>query len=76
MLYVSSDEYDWQARRDAEIMQDYQSLKSDPQRVRKARDLIKKSVMAGRQALKDTPVPPEVPGRRNPATIGPLKTRY
>ena len=68
MLNLDRQNYDWETREDAETIARYQQIKSNPERLRKAKECIQDSVNAGKRALGE-PVAPPVPGRKNPATI-------
>lgn len=74
MMYDRA-KYDWETREDAETIARYQKIKSDPERMRKAKECIQDSVNAGKAALGE-PVPPPVPGRKNPATIMKLNNTH
>jgi hypothetical protein len=50
-------------------------IQGDPQRVRDAQNLIKQKRERD-TAILGIPVPPEVPGRKNPATIMPLNPKF
>lgn len=65
----------WEDRRDAETLAEYNAIKSDPERMRKARAVLEMSSKATSAALKGTPVPPSR-GRANPATIQRLNVKY
>lgn len=67
-MMLDRQKFDWETREDAETIARYQQIKSDPERLRKAKDCIQQSVIAGKQALGEKVAPP-VPGRKNPATI-------
>lgn len=68
MMNLDRQQYDWETREDAETIARYQKIKSDPERLRKAKECIQDSINQGKKALGE-PVAPPVPGRRNPATI-------
>ena len=68
MLNLNREKYDWETREDAETLARYQQIKNDPQRLRKAQECIKESVVRGKEALGEA-TPPPIPGRSNPATI-------
>lgn len=68
MMNLDRQQYDWETREDAETIARYQKIKSNPERLRKAKECIQDSINQGRAALGE-PVAPPVPGRRNPATI-------
>lgn len=67
-----SNKYDWETREDANILQQYQEIIKNPERLKKAQSCIKESVKDLNKAL-GVPVSPAVPGRSNPATIMKLK---
>lgn len=67
-MNLDRQKYDWETREDAETIARYQAIKSDPERMRRAKECIQDSVNQGKKALGEKVAPP-VPGRRNPATI-------
>ena len=68
------EKYDWETREDAETLKRYQAIKSDPNRLSKARDCIKDSLRIDKAVIKDTPIYPN--RRSNKATVGSLKFKY
>lgn len=66
-----SDKYDWETRDDANTLRRYQELKSNPDRMRKAKECIADSVSVGEAVLKDKPINQPL-RKRNPATVGKL----
>lgn len=66
-----SREYDWETREDAETLKRYHIIKSDPNRMAKAKAYISDSLRMDKAVLKDTPISPNK--RHNKATIGKLK---
>lgn len=63
-----SDKYDWETREDADTLRRFQEIKKDPERLRKAQDCIKDTITDLNKSL-GIPAPPQIPGRKNPATI-------
>ena len=63
-----SDKYDWGTKDDADTLRRYQEIKKDPERLRKAQDCIKDTITDFNESL-GIPAPPQIPGRKNPATI-------
>ena len=68
MMNIDRQQYDWETREDAETIARYQKIKSDPERLRRAKECIQDSINQGKVALGEKVAPP-IPGRRNPATI-------
>lgn len=68
MMNLDRQQYDWETREDAETIARYQKIKSDPERLRKAKECIQDSINQGKAALGEKVAPP-IPGRKNPATI-------
>lgn len=68
MMNLDRQQYDWETREDAETIARYQEIKSDPERLRRAKECIQDSINQGKVALGEKVAPP-IPGRRNPATI-------
>lgn len=67
-MILDAHKYEWETREDAETIARYQKIKSDPERMRRAKECIQDSVNQGKLALGEKVAPP-VPGRKNPATI-------
>ena len=63
-----SDKYDWGTKDDADTLRRYQEIKKDPERLRKAQECIKDTITDFKESL-GIPAPPQIPGRKNPATI-------
>ena len=63
-----SEKFPWQVREDADTIRRYNEIKSDPERIRKAKECIMDTAKTCKIALK-TEVAPSLPGRKNPATI-------
>lgn len=75
MYDYNRDKFDWETREDAETIKRFKEIESNPERLRKAQACIKDSVESGNRALGVKVAPPQ-PGRRNPATIMQLKTKF
>ena len=63
-----SDKYDWGTKDDADTLRRYQEIKKDPERLRKAQECIKDTITDFKESL-GILAPPQIPGRKNPATI-------
>lgn len=63
----------WEIEDDVRTLERAADIQNDPQRVRDAQGLIKQKRERD-TAILGIPVPPEVPGRKNPATIMSLDT--
>lgn len=70
-----NEKYSWEVREDANILKQYQELKSNPERFNKAKECIADQVNTGKAVLQDKPI--GAPSRkRNPACIGKLPVKY
>ena len=65
----------WEIEDDVRTLERAADIQGDPQRVRDAQNLIKQKRERD-TAILGIPVPPEVPGRKNPATIMPLNPKF
>lgn len=71
-----NEEYDWRAEDDANTLRRAQEIKSDPERFKKAKEVVKKKIADSKALLKDEPLLAMPSRRRNPACIGRLDTKY
>lgn len=74
MMY-DREKFDWETREDAETIRRFKEIEANPERLRKAQSCIQDSVDAGKRALGIKVAPPQ-PGRKNPATIMQLNTKF
>lgn len=64
--------YDWEVRDDAETLRRYQEIKSNPERMKKAKECIMDSVITGKAVLGNKPLNAPATKNSNKATIGRL----
>lgn len=65
----------WEIEDDLRTLKRAEEIKKDPERIRDAQALLKKQRSTENSILGITP-PPTTPGRRNPATIMKLDTKF
>lgn len=75
MYMTGSPDFSWEERRDAETLANAQAIQSDPDRLRRAQEVIRASIAESRAALGEQPFPTKR-GRRNPATIERMNINY
>ena len=74
---IRPDEYDWRAEDDANTLRRAQEIKSDPERFKKAKEVVVKKIAESKALLKDEPLPTPTPSRKkNPACLGRLDVKY
>lgn len=70
---MTENEYDWRAEDDARTLRRYQEIKSDPDRLSRAQEVIKNNIEESKAILADKPlVSPTNTRWNNKATIGKL----
>lgn len=69
------DKYDWVTREDADTLLRYREIQSDPNRFKKAQKCIQDTLTDYKEALGKSATP-NVPSRKNPATIMRLDNKH
>ena len=65
----------WEIEDDLRVLKRAEEIKRDPERIRDAKALLKEQ-RSIETSIMGVPTPPTTPGRKNPATIMQLKTKF